>query len=776
MSSIKRPIHGPNQHTERPENHRPVRVGTERVGDVLLGEPAAFIIGGAGILAGAVPALIPILAPLTALYGGAVLTKRQRLPLRLPITAKRKDPNSPAPGTRRAQMAAGIIYLGVDAVTGQQLWLTNEDARQHLSIPGVTGAGKTEVLLALVANALAMGSGCVIVDGKADAKLPAQLYELARRFGREKDIRHINFLTASGEKESNSFNPFAWATADAVREMLLSQLEKNPEGGGGDRNEVFSQRGTTLIEAWSPVWEWLRDHKRAPLDIHAIQFSTDLENIDSMATRKVYRHLNLDTGEIGEVDASGIPEGLLYPLRAYLGKTPGYDTTQPWNKQKSHQPSEQHGYATMGFSRTFTQMAVSLGHIFGRGWSDIDMRDVVLNRRILLVSLPALENSGETTAALGKLTIAAIRGMLSQSLGGGKLEGDSVDLIENRPTTSDTPFLAPLDELAAFAGGGLHTLMQQARGLGVGFALGWHDVEGLKASIGNRAWTVLNNATTSIIMRQNAGGESRRFIEGTVGDAAVTRVSGYDTRSGSPREAPRLEVGREARVNWLDARELIEGEAIIVQANRRVYARMFHTGIKGKGALRMNRPLPLAPPDPASVRSLVDEMATIRTGLLAPDISDVPPPPVLAAVLQGLHVALEVGCSRSEAVEAALCAAGSVAVQEDATTPATVGAPISDFTPTLTATAAGPVTTGSPEDTATSAVSAQTAEILASIVKIAEALGASPEEAKQEAHRTLAERDAAHDGIRFTDPAPMSAPDLVALLGRILGSLGHHGR
>ena len=51
------------------------------------------------------------------------------------------------------------------------------------------------------------------------------------------------------------------------------------------------------------------------------------------------------------------------------------------------------------------------------------MRDVVLNRRILVVNLPALENSDDTLAALGKIVVASLRGMMAQILGA-RLEGD----------------------------------------------------------------------------------------------------------------------------------------------------------------------------------------------------------------------------------------------------------------------------------------------------------------------------------------------------------------
>ena len=81
------------------------------------------------------------------------------------------------------------------------------------------------------------------------------------------------------------------------------------------------------------------------------------------------------------------------------------------------------GSRNSNFTATFTQLAVSLGHIFRVDCGDIDMRDIVLNRRILVVNLPALENSDATLAALGKLVVASLRGMMAQLLGV-SLDGD----------------------------------------------------------------------------------------------------------------------------------------------------------------------------------------------------------------------------------------------------------------------------------------------------------------------------------------------------------------
>ncbi|MBD0273427.1 MAG: type IV secretion system DNA-binding domain-containing protein, partial [Acetobacteraceae bacterium] len=570
-----------------------------------------------------------------------------------------------------------------------------------------------------------------------DATLPAQVYALAPLFGREKDVRCLNFMVASEAKDSSTFNRFAWANADAIREMLLSQVEQNPLGGaGGGDNKVFMQRAAALLGAWTPILVWLRGRKRVPIDISSIRFATELESVASIAFHKRFRRLDVPTGAASFLDVPDIPEALLHPLRAYLGDTGGYDASLPFNKQRTDEPAKQHSFVTMHFTHTFTQLAVSLGHIFGRGWSDIDMHDVVLNRRILVATLPAMENSGETTAALGKLTVAALRDMMAQTPGG-RLEGDHAEIVENRPAVSPTPFFVPMDEVAAFAGGGIDTLLQQARGLGVSIVLGWHDVAGLRARIGERVWTLLNNATTAIYMRQNVGGENRQLVEGSVGDADVTRTAGYGADGGGAfREARRVDVRRTARVDWRDLRGLIEGEAVVVQGNRRVYAKLFHAAVDARGALRLNRPVPLPPPEPERVRRLAGRLDAVRRALETAEAPpDGPPSPVLAAVLAGFRTGLDAGLPVTEAASAAANAAGAVPDAPPALhapePPPLGGVPRSDFTPTLEAAAAARPPHAEATSAAAAAVSRQAADMLRDIAAIEEAGGKTPEEARR---------------------------------------------
>ena len=152
------------------------------------------------------PALVNFVAPASLLYAGLVMSRRVTLPLRLPQTAGIRDWNYPSPVGRRPRKAAGSIYLGND-LKGRELWISSEDGRQHATVPGTTGAGKTTALLSFLANALTHASGFVLVDGKADNKLYGEVLALARRFGREDDVLCLNFMVASGVKDFEHLQP-----------------------------------------------------------------------------------------------------------------------------------------------------------------------------------------------------------------------------------------------------------------------------------------------------------------------------------------------------------------------------------------------------------------------------------------------------------------------------------------------------------------------------------------------------------------------------------------
>ena len=634
MGVIQREIVGPQDRFERTglAGLRDVRPFTVKAAEALRSSASALVLSG---LAGAsyfYPALINVTVPTSILYATWVLTQRLTAPIRLPRSAARPDYNYPDPGTRRARMAAGDIFIGWDQRTRQEIWITNEDGRQHATVPGTTGAGKTTALLSLLSNALAQGSGFVMVDGKGDNKLYGDVYAVCRAFGREDDLLSINLLTASGVKESNTFNPFATGNADAIRELLASQLGDQQSN---DSNGVFRARAVALIATMTPVLVWMRDNRGIPINIETIRFSLDLRGIWMLATQRIFCSRDPETGKVTEIPVPEMPEDIIYPAGAYLGELPGYDTSVPYNEQKGDEPSKQHGFALFYFTATFTQLAVSLGHIFKVLSGDVDMRDVVLNRRILVVSLPALENSDDTLAALGKIVVASLRGMMAQLLGA-RLSGESSDIFSLKPGMGEGPFHVAFDEVAYYATSGMDRMLAMGRGLNIMFWLGFQEVSGIWARLGEKTASLLGNANLTIAMRQQDAARTRDFIEKTAGQTYVTQATSYQGGSdGVYREAQQAEVRQVSRVDWNDLQSLLEGEAIVLFGGRRIYAKLFFAKVNGNGPIRLNIPLmlaaPLIGPERERIAALVD---VIVAGELMP-LQGCPLSPVLQAMIEG---------------------------------------------------------------------------------------------------------------------------------------------
>ncbi|CAM2926651.1 conjugal transfer protein TraG [Komagataeibacter xylinus] len=622
---VKREIGGPQAHQQLKHGatYRDTRPFTARLGEELRSSTSGFvllILAGLCVLA---PVTVGIIFPLALALTLWVITRRPVLPFHLPKYSGLKDAHDLDPKTRRPRPAAGIMYLGTDGLTGQQLWLSSDAARQHAAVPGTTGAGKTTSAISLLANPLAHGSGFILIDGKGDNTVHGDVLALARRFGLDDQVLNLNFLTASGIRQSNTFNPFATGNGDAIREMLVSQLG---EPSSNDANGVFRDRAVGLAGTIAPVLAWMRDTHGVPINIETMRYAMELRWIGTLARHRVFLIRNPGSDRPIEVSVPEIPDDILYPAQAYLGELPGYDSSLAWNEQKENKPSEQHGYAKMYFTRVFTQLGVSLGHIFRAQIPDIDMRDVVLNRRILVVTLPALENSSDTLAGLGKIVVAAGRGVMAQLLGA-RLDGPAEEVFKLKAGSGDAPFHFFYDELAAYVTDGMDRQLAMGRGLNCMFWLGFQDLPGLTTRIGDKAFTLLGNANLTHAMRLQDAMRTREWIEKQSDRIEVSQAMHFEGNSaGSYREGRGAEVREVARIPWADLQGLIEGEAITMYAGRIVHSKTFFAAVNGRaGAIRMAQPVML--PSTLDLNRVAPDqqtlalLATIEGGLFQSELT-----------------------------------------------------------------------------------------------------------------------------------------------------------
>lgn len=96
----------------------------------------------AAILLLALPASFFLTAPLAFTHFIWATSKRYRLHYRMPINWGGTDYSLPKPTGKGFRKAEAILFLGNHYDTGEQLWITNSDARRHAFVLGTTGSGK----------------------------------------------------------------------------------------------------------------------------------------------------------------------------------------------------------------------------------------------------------------------------------------------------------------------------------------------------------------------------------------------------------------------------------------------------------------------------------------------------------------------------------------------------------------------------------------------------------------------------------------------------------
>lgn len=530
----------------------------------------------------------------------------ETLPFKMPKSAGKIDPNNKAPGGGGARPAEGILYIGNDELTKEEIWFNNDDARTHILYLGTTGAGKTEGLKAFTTNALGWASGFVYIDGKADTALWGSISALARRYGRDDDLLVLNYMTGNsdGDAVSNSINPFALGSASYLTNLLVSLM---PEVQGD--NAMWKDRAVALMSALMPVLTWRRDTQEIPLSIDSIRDELVLANVIRWSRDK------------------NVPPKNRKEIISYLNTLPGYrdeffnDDGSP-RSAANGQPNDtstmeqQHGYLTMQFTKQLQSLAGDYGYIFLNPHADIDILDVVLNRRILVVLIPALEKSADEAANLGKIIASLLKGMMGATLGS-TVEGDTELALENRPTTAPTPFMTIFDEVGYYATSGMAVMAAQARSLGFSMIFAGQDLPALEKRIKEEARSITANCNIKIFGKLEDPTQTKEFFEKTVGKALVLESGGrkkIKTMFGSNiyDDSDSYTLQARDKADYDDLKGYNAGEAVVCFGDHLVKAKMFYSDPGKIKSLRVNRFVAMEHPDPTGKRGSRDVEAVLE--------------------------------------------------------------------------------------------------------------------------------------------------------------------
>lgn len=523
-------------------------------------------------------------------------TRKFTLPFRMPLRADTLDYNDLSPSDNKPRKARGICFFGNRKQTLEELWFNNEDMRTHVLIFGSTGSGKTEFLISLAFNALVQGSGFLYVDGKGDNSLFAKVFSMARSMGREDDLLLINFMTGArdvvGAQErrlSNTMNPFCNGSSSMLAQLVVSMMDNASQTPDGD---MWKGRAIVFVEALMKILVYMRDQGKILLDANSIRNYFELPRLEAITMDKMFVRDNQEP-----VSLADAPDVVMEPITNYVKNLPGYDPSKK-GKQIS-QVLEQHGFITMQLTRVFGSLADTYGHIIRTNLAEVDLKDVVLNRRILVVLLPALEKSPDELSNLGKVIIASLRAMMAAGLGE-SVEGTYRELVTRKPTNASTPYMCVLDEYGYYAVKGFAVVPAQARSLGFSVIFAGQDLPAFQKASKEEAASIGANTNIKICMKLEDPLETWDFFSKTAGESYVTKVDSFQTNAQSVlnnyMDSRSASSEKRARIDLLDLKEQREGEAHIFFKSKIVRARVFYANPPPVARMRINHFLKVEPP------------------------------------------------------------------------------------------------------------------------------------------------------------------------------------
>ncbi len=373
----------------------------------------------------------------------------------------------------------------------------------------------TEALLGFAANALSWGSGLLFCDGKGDVALFAKVYAMARRFGREDDLLVLNFMTgnrdpsaAGGKILSNTLNPFSTGSSDALTQMMTSLLDS----AGGDA--MWQGRAIALLTGIMRALCWLRDQGYMDLNVSQLRDHMNLRKIIELANPNMHPDL---------------PPHIRKSIQSYLSSLPGY--VEEKGTKQAQTTLDQHGYLEMQFTKILSSLVDVYGHIFATPQGEIDMYDVVLSRRILVIMLPALEKAPTEIANLGKIVVATLKDMMASTLGS-EIEGTWTDVVDNRPTSSPSPFVVVMDEVGYYTVEGMALMAAQARSLGFALVFAAQDTNSMEKLNEKEAHSIIANTNTKIFMKTEDPNKTTDLAVKRGFKALRSRSGGHERRTG----------------------------------------------------------------------------------------------------------------------------------------------------------------------------------------------------------------------------------------------------
>jgi len=535
--------------------------------------------------------------------------RKLRLPMRMPAWTKAMDPSGADDkegGKEGLVRAKGIAFLGNkrniikngSSTIGEELWISDSDIRVHKLVMATTGGGKTNTLVSWLANDIMFGSGATYVDGKAQTDVFTKIWGVCWNLWREDDVLCVNYMVdnsdnfeealrpSSGKykkKMSNTMNPFAFAQADTINNILQSLMPKASGDGA-----IWQSKANNMVTGVVQVCCYLRSKKE-------IQVSS-----------KTLRHYMALNNMIDVWRRTDIPESAIAPLNAYLTVgLPGFNArAAKEGKPQGQQTMDQHGFLSGQFAPVLGMLSDVYDYIFADVMPEVDVTDCVYKNRILVVLIPSLQKSEQEASALGKIVVSAAKMMMGANLGS-TVEGEINDIINNRPTNSDEPYELIMDELGYYFAPGIDIMFAQARSLMLGLTASGQDFQAMsRGENKNAVESMIANTRLKIALATEDPKDTFEIFSKSAGEAYVARVSNFERKDGllSPTGmvgGDNASIEKHSRISLEELRSLKPGDGIILYKQKVIRMSSYNIykdfKVDESVQLRLNSMLPIRP-------------------------------------------------------------------------------------------------------------------------------------------------------------------------------------
>lgn len=465
----------------------------------------------------------------------------------------------------------------------------------------------TELLLGICAQTLMWSSGFMFIDGKGTTEFYARAWTLAKRFGREDDIRVLNFTDAGEDPDapsggpgvqSNTLNPFAKGGSDQLMNLIVGLM-----GDAGQGNDMWKNRAMSLVTAAMKALCLMRDAGDILLDVQAIRDFLPLGtgvNKDFIKGPPPKTVADISEAAWTEMRTRGgmielylralkgdFSNASVLALKGFFDSLPGFSMDKALaGTAQADKASEQYNFLSMQLTKPLGSLADDYGHTFRTPLGEVDIDDIVLNRRILIVLLPALQKAPEEMQNCGKIVVNLVKIMMGNA-SGSNLQGSRQDIVESKQTRAPSPFICVLDEAGYYMVKGIDVMMAQARSLGFMIIVAGQDMSAMQSISPQIAETAMANASLFAAGKTTDAGKTLEVIQKQFGRAQVSVSSGYQIQAGvlGSRMVSKDDVSFQEveKVKVEEMQNMMEGEFYFSFNGTLVKAATFYVGTVGKG-------------------------------------------------------------------------------------------------------------------------------------------------------------------------------------------------